>query len=189
MNMHSRCPHCERGELESHTIEETIRYGGSQLAVPGVEISVCPVCSEELVLPEQAKANEVLFADAKRRHDGLLTSGEIVSWRKRHRLSQADAAMLLGGGVNAFSKYERGEVMQSKAMDLLMRAAQTVPGVLPFLMAEANYVCARNVSHGWEAAAVVVSIKRSVKARTVPVAAVNEAEWRNDHNLELVVNG
>jgi len=187
--MSSMCPHCERGELASRTIEETIHYGGSHLTVQGVEISVCPVCSEELVLPEQAKANEVLFADAKRRHDGLLTSGEIVSWRKRHRLSQADAAKLLGGGVNAFSKYERGEVMQSKAMDLLMRASQTVPGVLPFLMAEANFICDSSASHNWETAAVVVSIIRSVKAKSAPVPAMNEAVWHNDYNLELVANG
>jgi len=189
MNMSSKCPHCERGELESRTIEEAIRYGGSDLAVQGVEISVCPVCSEELVLPEQAKANEVLFADAKRQHDGLLTSGEIVSWRKRHRLSQADAAKLLGGGVNAFSKYERGEVMQSKAMDLLMRVSQTVPGVLPFLMAEANFVRESAASHGWETAEVVVSIRRSVKAKAAPMPAVNESVWCNDYNLELVANG
>lgn len=187
--MSLKCPHCERGELESRTIDETIQYGGAPLAVHGVQISVCPVCQEELVLPAQAKANEILFTDAKRRRDGLMTSAEIAAWRKRHQLTQADAAKLLGGGTNAFSKYERGEVMQSRAMDLLMRASQTLPGVLPFLMAEANYVRESAVSHGWETAAVVVSIRRSVKAKAVPVPAMNEDDWCVDPSFGLVGNG
>jgi Cys-tRNA synthase (O-phospho-L-seryl-tRNA:Cys-tRNA synthase) len=47
----------------------------------------------------------------------------------RWGLSQQKAAQLLGGGVNAFSKYERGEVMQSRSMDLLMRMYNEVPDV------------------------------------------------------------
>ncbi len=187
--MSVKCPHCERGDLEPRIVEESIRYGGSNLVVQGIEISVCPVCNEELVLPEQAKANELRFADAKRKHDGLMTSGEIVAWRKRHRLSQADAASLLGGGVNAFSKYERGEVTQSKAMDLLMRACQAVPGVLSFLKAESNFDGGFCPVEGWEVAATVVSIKRAVRSKQANLVAVNEAGWSEDLDLGMVVNG
>lgn len=184
--MSLKCPHCERGDLESRVVDETIRYDESDLSVPGIQISVCPTCYEEIVLPEQARANELRFADAKRKHDGLLVSSEIVAWRKKHRLSQAEAAKLLGGGANAFSKYERGEVIQSRAMDLLMRASQAIPAVLSFLKAEAD--C--NEFDGWEVAEVVVSLKRHVKASTGKVTAVNEAQWSADPNyLGLVVNG
>ena len=37
--------------------------------------------------------------------------------RKRLSLTQAQAARLMGGGDNAFSKYERGEITQSAAMN------------------------------------------------------------------------
>jgi len=36
-------------------------------------------------------------------------------------LSQREASELFGGGPNAFSKYERGEIIQSKSTDVLMR--------------------------------------------------------------------
>ena len=121
------CPVCERGELMSATVEEVLRYDGQALRVAGVEISTCRSCGEELVLPEQARANERRFADAKRRHDGLMTSDEIIQWRRALGWTQAQAAAALGGGANAFSKYERGEVIQSRAMDLLMRVTRAVP--------------------------------------------------------------
>lgn len=121
------CPVCERGELMSATVEEVLRYDGQALRVAGVEISACRSCGEELVLPEQARANERRFADAKRRHDGLMTADEILQWRRELGWTQAQAATALGGGANAFSKYERGEVLQSRAMDLLMRVTRAVP--------------------------------------------------------------
>lgn len=187
--MSEKCPHCERGDLEARTVDETIRYNGSDLVVHGIEISACPVCSEELVLPEQARANELRFADAKRVHDGSMTSGEIVSWRKRHRLSQAQAAALLGGGVNAFSKYERGEVMQSKAMDLLMRAIDAVPSLLTFLSAKAEMNRDCEVSQSWETAGVVVHLSQVRTVRSRRHVASEETEWSEDLQLGLVVNG
>jgi len=38
-------------------------------------------------------------------------------------LTQHAASSIFGGGLNAFSKYERGEVIQSKAMDKLIRVS------------------------------------------------------------------
>jgi HTH-type transcriptional regulator/antitoxin MqsA len=38
-------------------------------------------------------------------------------------LTKKEAAIMFCGGTNAFSKYERGEVIQSKAMGKLMRLA------------------------------------------------------------------
>lgn len=123
LSMSNICPMCERGELFASVVTETISYGQAKLVVPNIEISTCNLCGEELVLPEQAKRNDVRFADARRQHDGLMTSAEIVAWRQRHRMTQKAAGEIFGGGINAFSRYERGEVMQSRATDLLMRAA------------------------------------------------------------------
>lgn len=121
------CPYCEKGELHIFTDSETIVHGGKQLLVPGVQLSRCDACGEEMATPEQAKANQVLFADAKRGVDGLMTSRQIRAWRKALSWSQVDAVNLFGGGANAFSKYERGEVVQSRQMDLLMRLVALSP--------------------------------------------------------------
>lgn len=127
------CPLCEIGILQPSVVEEVIRYDGEELRVPGVAISTCASCGEELVLPSQAKTNARLFADAKRRHDALMTSHEIADWRKQMELTQAEAARLLGGGVNAFSRYERGEIIQTRSMDLLLKVLRSVPGAREFV--------------------------------------------------------
>jgi len=132
------CPACERGVLSPTVTDESLLYSGAKIVVPEIEFSVCNVCGEEVVLPSQARRNDVKFADAKRSHDELLRSHEIVEWRSRWCLTQQQASALLGGGVNAFSKYERGEVIQSRAMDLLIRASDEFSGLLEFLASRAG---------------------------------------------------
>ena len=76
--------------------------------------------------------------DAWRKIDGLLTAQEIVALRNKLGLTQQDAAKIFGGGANAFSKYERSEVIQSVAMDKLMRAALDVPDMFMWLKQQAG---------------------------------------------------
>lgn len=115
------CPACEIGTLVARVSDRTIRFEGHQLRVPNLQYSECPVCGEQVVLPAQSKRNEVAYADAKKTHLGLWSSGKIESFRKQWELTQNAASKVFGGGANAFSKYERGEVIHTKAMDLLMR--------------------------------------------------------------------
>ena len=119
--MNTLCPNCEQGALVSAVDVEEFPHHGVTLSIDEYEFSECPVCQSQIVLIEQAKRNEVRFADARRKHDGLLTSCEIKELRSRHQLTQSKAADLFGGGPNAFSKYERGEACQSKQMDMLLR--------------------------------------------------------------------
>lgn len=186
--MSVKCPHCERGELESRVVDETVRYGESSLVVPGIEVSVCPACDEELVLPQQAKDNERRFSDAKRAHDGLLTSIEIAAWRKRHSLTQHQAATLVGGGINAFSKYERGEVMQSQAVDTLMRSVDDVHGMLAYLRARAGMVAQAAQPHPRRVNNVITLATRQV-TRTLVAANDFVGQWSFDAELEMAANG
>ena len=41
--------------------------------------------------------------------------------RKKLGLSQKEAGEIFGGGIRAFSQYERGETRQGKALDKLLR--------------------------------------------------------------------
>ncbi|SEO74378.1 HTH-type transcriptional regulator / antitoxin MqsA [Luteibacter sp. UNC138MFCol5.1] len=182
--MTAKCLLCERGELRSAVVTETIRYDGTELQVPGVEISVCSVCGEELVLPEQAKANEVKFADAKRAHDGFFTSSEIVAWRKRHALTQQEAAVLIGGGVNAFSKYERGEVIQTQAVDRLMRSLDHFPAMIHFLRKEAGVTVESNVVLERDDKTVVALHLWKV-TKTIQPANDSSTPWGDDVELEI----
>jgi len=124
MSEHSPiCPICDESALEAGTYTGTIEHAGQELQVSGLEYWECPTCGADPVFPDQARRNHLRFQDARRRADGLLTGDEIAVIRRRHDLTQADAAKVFGGGANAFSKYERGDVIQSKAMDRLLRLA------------------------------------------------------------------
>ncbi|GAA5075356.1 hypothetical protein GCM10025759_18830 [Lysobacter panacisoli] len=173
--------------------DKKLSYEGATLLVPGVEASVCSVCEERVVLPEQARRNDRRYADARRAHDGLLTSEEIEGWRTRFGLTQQQAAQLLGGGANAFSKYERGEVTQSRSMDLLIRASSEIEEVRVFLgqraslafgppqvwetVKEVDVAPARSTPKKRESAEVVLL---KVKKALSSAQATNDGKWHVD---------
>jgi len=116
------CADCGAETLQSFVEIEQFVYKGHTLSVE-VEYSVCSQCGAETILQDQIKRNDYRTRDAWRKADGLLSGTEIVALRKQLDLTQQQAAQMFGGGTNAFSKYERGEVIQSVAMDNLMRLA------------------------------------------------------------------
>ena len=52
--------------------------------------------------------------------DKLLTPDEIKAARKALRLNQGEAAKICGGGKNAFSRYESGEILIPRAASNLL---------------------------------------------------------------------
>jgi len=137
-NRTQTCPVCEAGGLSVVRTSLDIDYAGRTLTVDGIEHSVCNSCGAEPVLPEQIRRNDLRIADAKRSADGLLRSDQIRELRTLLGLTQAEAAQVFGGGANAFSKYERGEVIQSAPMDRLMRVTAAFPWIIELLRAQAG---------------------------------------------------
>jgi len=121
------CPICETGTLSKRVHSGEIQYRDRTVQVDDLEYSLCNKCGADPVLAEQAKRNQVRFSDAKRKIDGLLSSADIRKARRYLGLTQHAASSVFGGGLNAFSKYERGEVIQSKAMDKLIRLSCRYP--------------------------------------------------------------
>ena len=122
MNKHI-CPICETGTLSEQVHTGKIQYRNQAVRVPCLEYSLCNNCEADPVLSEQAKRNQVRYSDAKRAIDGLLSSSDIRKARRYLGFTQHAASSVFGGGLNAFSKYERGEVIQSEAMDKLIRVS------------------------------------------------------------------
>jgi len=118
------------------------------LHVADLECYRCDACGADPVFTDQIRRNQLKIADTKRAHDGLLTGAQIRGVRERLGLTQSQASEVFGGGANAFSKYERGDVMQSVAMDRLLKVADFVPGVMDFLRIEAGIA-----NGGWVAGA------------------------------------
>lgn len=127
------CPVCEQGSLVPETYTEQIQHNGRTLLVAGLERCRCTNCDADPVSTDQIRRNQVRLCDARRHADGYLTGEEIRGLRERFGLSQPAAAALFGGGTNAFSKYERGEVVQSLSMDRLLRCAEAFPPLVEYL--------------------------------------------------------
>ncbi len=121
------CPVCEEGQLHETTFSDDFKHGNSTIHVEDLECFECESCGADPVFKEQIRRNHLRVADAKRTSDGLLPGEEIKEIRTNLDLSQSEAALLFGGGTNAFSKYERGDVLQSKSMDKLLRLASKFP--------------------------------------------------------------
>ncbi len=66
----------------------------------------------------------------KARDAGLLTPDQIRKVRKKLGLSQRDAGQIIGGGPNAFQKYEAGDILVSKAADTALRLLANDPARL-----------------------------------------------------------
>lgn len=76
----------------------------------------------------------------KARDAGLLTPEQIRRVRKKLGLSQRDAGRIIGGGPNAFQKYEAGDVLISKAADSALRLLANDPARLAELQGEGQMV-------------------------------------------------
>jgi len=110
---------------------------GETLSVKGMERRI-----DDLSGWECQKCGEVEFdAECSQRFsdagDELVRAGrqmignEMRRTRRKLHLSQKDAVQLLsGGGHNAFSRYESGEVLPPKALILLMRLLDRYPHLL-----------------------------------------------------------
>lgn len=124
---------CETGKLSPITFTDNFTYKDKSIQVDGLHGMLCENCGADPILTEQILLNQEKIADAKRAALGMFTGYEIRQIRERLKLSQKDCSQLLGGGTNAFSKYERGEVIQSDAMDALLYVVDKFPFTLDAL--------------------------------------------------------
>lgn len=129
-----KCPICGRGKTKRETRLVPYTYRGTtiQIKQPGER---CDACGEGALSVEDMAATSKARHDLIARAERLLTCDEIRRVRKKLGLSQAAAGKRFGGGVNAFSRYERGETMQPRALDQLLRLLDKHPKRLKELVA------------------------------------------------------
>jgi HTH-type transcriptional regulator/antitoxin MqsA len=127
-NMKSKkCPICGVGTLKKEVGTETFNYKGVTTTVQNYITYKCHGCDEAIVDNTTLKESGRILKDFKRKVDGLLTTEEIKSIRKRLNLSQEEMAEILGGGLKSFARYETGQVCQSRGMDNLLRILDSYP--------------------------------------------------------------
>lgn len=124
------CLQCDDGTLLKHGKRDlSFIYRERTLTVPQVSGWHCPVCSE----------CEFDDGEGKRYSDAVDAFAAVVdrefanslrATRKKLGLRQAEAGKLFGGGVSAFSEYERGKTQPHKSTVLLLKLLDKHPELL-----------------------------------------------------------
>jgi len=115
----TNCPICN-GKLNEEMRKENMQYKNKTLTIE-MQGDYCQECAEGFFNNEEQAliTNRILLA--KRKADNLLTPQQVKKIRKKAKLTQVEAQEIFGGGVNAFSKYERAEITQPRSTDILLR--------------------------------------------------------------------
>ncbi len=133
------CPVCEEGHLQHQHEMVAVEHIGHKGVISN-QYSICDTCGSEQADAADVRANKRAMIAFKKQAQGLLTGLQVREMRKNWGLNQADAAKVFGGGPVAFSKYESDDVVQSEAMDRLLRLARDLPDALNKLLKDAGVV-------------------------------------------------
>lgn len=128
-----RCSLCGHAVLEQRVITERFTYGaeGEEAVVEaeGVPVEVCPACGEVF---SGLAAAQVRHEAICRAFD-LLPPREIRKLRERLGMTQAEFARLTGIGLATISRWERGRLLQTRAMDRYLRVLASSADNVEFL--------------------------------------------------------
>lgn len=113
------CPICD-GNIKRE--ERSISYKYKEHARDILQVAdYCTECNEAFLSPKDLKNSQKAISNFKREIDSLLTTDEVKAIRKELNLTQEAASSIFGGGVRAFHKYETGENIQSRPLDILLK--------------------------------------------------------------------
>src|SRR5947209_8733651 len=122
-----RCGKCLKDEVYPETMPYTIevKHDGRlyHLEIPQITIPKCRAC-DELVFSNSVD-DQIL--QALRAHVRLLTPQQIKEGRTALGLKKRDLAKRLGVAAETISRWERGGLIQSRAMDNFLRVYFAVP--------------------------------------------------------------
>lgn len=124
------CLQCDDGTLLVHAARDMdFTYRDQTSTVAAVSGWHCPVCGEcEFDDGEGTRYSAAMDIFAATVDRELADSLRAI--RKKLGLKQADAARLFGGGINAFSEYERGKTRPPRATVVLLRLLDRHPELL-----------------------------------------------------------
>jgi HTH-type transcriptional regulator/antitoxin MqsA len=113
-----QCMVCGENTCEYKIKEIPFTYKGETTFIkqPG---EWCETCGEGVLTDKDTHATMKEMQTHKAKVDRLLTPDDIRRIRKKLNINQKEAAEYFGGGVNGFSRYERGESPPPKSLSSL----------------------------------------------------------------------
>ncbi|PTQ87188.1 type II TA system antitoxin MqsA family protein [Agitococcus lubricus] len=122
--MSKLCVSCGSDHMQHESRNLTFTYKDQHVVVEAVEGCYCPDCGAAY-LEDNGRYAESCATLV--RHTTVAEAALIRETRKKLGLTQREAGELFGGGVSAFSEYERGKTQPHKATLLLLRLLNAHP--------------------------------------------------------------
>lgn len=126
---HKNCLACG-GQMSLNIRTIVAKIGGMTHEVSDIHGWFCDDCDEVEFADEASAQRYAQAMDALIEAQRAARAAEIKYLRKRIKLSQRQAGVIFGGGVNAFSRYERGETEPPKSTVTLLRLLNKHPELL-----------------------------------------------------------
>ena len=132
-----RCLACQKGTLSRTIKEQVFSYKGKSITLeqPGMW---CDHCEEGILSGRDIEVTEKAFEEFKAKVDNLLSPADIRRIRNILQLTQREAAEIFGGGKNAFSRYETGDLKPSVALSNLLKMFERHPEDLKYFSRKAS---------------------------------------------------
>lgn len=125
-----QCPICGEFQQEHKIKPMTYTYKNNEFVIEQPALW-CDACGEGIIDSKDNNTVSYLIQKEKARIDGLLTPAEIRDIRKNIlNLTQKEAGVLFGGGVNAFNRYELGKLPVPKPLSQLLTVLKNHPNQL-----------------------------------------------------------
>ena len=126
-----KCPVCGAANLIHDTRDLPYIYKGETTTIPGVTGDFCTACDEVILDRVQGdRFSELVGAFQRQVNAAIVDPGFIVSVRKKLDLNQQEAGEIFGGGVNAFSRYEKGKTRPPLSLVKLFKLLDRHPELL-----------------------------------------------------------
>jgi len=125
-----KCSICGGADLEYgiKNVPYSFRGHKTQIAAEGEH---CPTCGEVVMDRDQSKVYLAKLKEFKARVIAETVDPEyIVKVRKKLELTQKEASEIFGGGINAFSRYEKGKAQPHPSTIKLLRVLDHHPELL-----------------------------------------------------------
>ncbi len=134
-----RCANCGHTPLRDETVTDRFEYRVDDNEVITVEaqdvpVEACPQCGEQFFGPAAVRAQHAAVCQAL----GLLSPQEIQAIRERFGPTQTEFGRLTGIGEATISRWERGRLLPSRALDRYLRLLSGNPANVVSLKGMAN---------------------------------------------------
>jgi HTH-type transcriptional regulator / antitoxin MqsA len=129
--MTMKCPVCGAAELTAGRFDMPHVYKGECTVLPEVRGEFCAACGELVMdLAESRRTGALMREFNSSVNAAAVDPAFIAGVRKKLELDQRQAAIIFGGGVNAFSRYETGKTKPPLALVKLLKVLDKHPELL-----------------------------------------------------------